>query len=91
MLSCVTNAILSSGIFLQPTAVESRMKFQRELVQTANFYEVTYQMRTVSLAFFALAIAFIGVGISGQRTFLYLGIVFLVLASLRLFRSSSKH
>ncbi len=44
-------------------------------------------MRTAYMAFFALAIAFIGIGISGQRTFLYVGIVFLVVAVLRLRRS----
>ena len=48
-------------------------------------------MRTASMAFFALAIAFIGIGISGQRTFLYVGIAFLVIAVLRLIRSSTRH
>jgi hypothetical protein len=42
------------------------------------------------MAFFALAIAFIGIGISGQRTFLYVGTAFLVIAVLRLVRSSPR-
>ena len=42
------------------------------------------------MAFFALAIAFIGIGISGQRMFLYIGIAFLVIAVLRLMRSSAR-
>src|SRR5258705_13670672 len=54
-------------------------------------YEVTKQMRTASMVFFALAIAFIGIGISGQRTFLYIGIAFLVIAVLRLMRSNTRH
>jgi hypothetical protein len=44
-------------------------------------------MPKVSGAFFALAIAFIAIGLSGQRTFIYIGIVFLVVALLRLRRS----
>lgn len=36
-----------------------------------------------SIAFLALAIAFIAIGISGQRPFIYVGIVFLVIALLR--------
>lgn len=36
-----------------------------------------------SIAFLALAIAFIAIGISGQRAFIYVGIVFLVIALLR--------
>jgi hypothetical protein len=43
-------------------------------------------MRTLSMAFFSIAIAFITIGISGQRTFLYIGIAFFVLAVLRLMR-----
>jgi hypothetical protein len=47
-------------------------------------------MRTLSMAFFAIAIAFIGIGITGQRTFLYVGITFLVLAVVRLLRSAKQ-
>jgi hypothetical protein len=47
-------------------------------------------MRVASLAFFAIAIAFFGVGISGQRTFLYVGIVFLALAIVQLKRTSRR-
>ncbi len=47
-------------------------------------------MRTASMAFFAVAIAFIGIGISGQRTFLYVGIAFLVIAVLRLIRAAKQ-
>ncbi|MGH9928133.1 MAG: hypothetical protein ACREA9_02785 [Pyrinomonadaceae bacterium] len=36
-----------------------------------------------SIAFLVLAIAFIAIGISGQRAFIYVGIVFLVIALLR--------
>jgi hypothetical protein len=43
-------------------------------------------MRTLSMAFFSIAIAFLAIGISGHRTFLYIGIAFLVLAVLRLVR-----
>ena len=37
-------------------------------------------MRYAPFPFLALAIAFIVLGATGQRTFIYLGIVFLVLA-----------
>jgi len=37
-------------------------------------------MRYAPYPFFALAIAFIAIGASGQRTFIYVGVVFLVLA-----------
>ena len=37
-------------------------------------------MRYAPFPFFALAIAFIAIGATGQRTFIYVGIVFLVLA-----------
>ncbi|MCM3903634.1 MAG: hypothetical protein ND866_18180 [Pyrinomonadaceae bacterium] len=37
-------------------------------------------MRYAPFPFFALAIAFIAIGASGQRTFIYVGIVFLILA-----------
>jgi len=38
------------------------------------------------IAFLALGVAFIAIGLSGQRTFIAIGIVFLVLALLRLRR-----
>jgi hypothetical protein len=44
-------------------------------------------MRHVHFAFFAIAIAFIGIGLSGQRAFTYLGIAFIFIALLRLLRS----
>jgi hypothetical protein len=44
-------------------------------------------MPKVSVAFFTLAIAFIAIGLSGQRTFVYIGIVFLVVALLRFRRN----
>ncbi|HET6646818.1 MAG TPA: LPXTG cell wall anchor domain-containing protein [Pyrinomonadaceae bacterium] len=37
-------------------------------------------MRYSFAPFLALAIAFIAIGVAGQRTFIYIGIVFLVLA-----------
>jgi hypothetical protein len=37
-------------------------------------------MRYAPFPFFALAIAFIAIGATGQRPFIYVGIVFLVLA-----------
>jgi hypothetical protein len=40
------------------------------------------------MAFFAIAIAFFGIGITGHRTLLILGIVFLVLAIIQLSRTS---
>ena len=45
-------------------------------------------MRTASMAFFALAIAFIGIGITDQRTFLYVGIAFLVISVFRFIRAA---
>jgi hypothetical protein len=41
------------------------------------------QMRNISLVFLVLAVAFIALGISGQRTFLFVGLAFLVVAMLR--------
>lgn len=46
-------------------------------------------MRYAPFPFFALGIAFIAIGATGQRTFIYVGIVFLVLA-LVLMRKSYK-
>ena len=46
-------------------------------------------MRRIWLVFFALAIAFITIGLSGQRTFLYVGLAFMVIAILRLARRGS--
>jgi len=43
-------------------------------------------MRRAFMPFIALATAFIGIGISGQRVFLYIGIALLVFALYRYFR-----
>lgn len=40
-------------------------------------------MRNAAMVFLVLAIAFIAVGISGRRAFLFVGIAFLVVALLR--------
>jgi hypothetical protein len=40
-------------------------------------------MRNVALVFLVLAIAFIAIGLSGQRTFIYVGVAFLAVALLR--------
>lgn len=40
-------------------------------------------MRNVAYVFLVLALAFIVIGISGQRTFIWIGLVFLVVAMLR--------
>ena len=41
-------------------------------------------MRKIGYVFLTLAIAFIALGISGNRTFLYVGIAFLAIGLLRL-------
>ena len=40
-------------------------------------------MHRAAMVFFILAIAFIAIGASGRRTFLFVGIAFLVVALLR--------
>lgn len=40
-------------------------------------------MRNVAIVFLVLAIAFITIGLSGRRTFLFVGVAFLVVALLR--------
>lgn len=40
-------------------------------------------MRNAAIAFLVLGIAFIAIGLSGQRTFIYIGIAFLVVALLQ--------
>jgi len=45
-------------------------------------------MRQAAMVFLILAIAFIAIGISGRRTFLFIGIAFLVVAFIRWRRSS---
>jgi hypothetical protein len=40
-------------------------------------------MRNVAMVFLILAIAFIAVGLSGRRTFIFVGVAFLVVALLR--------
>ena len=47
-------------------------------------------MRTISMVFFSIAIAFLAIGISGQRTFLYIGIAFMVLAIARFVRAAKQ-
>lgn len=44
-------------------------------------------MRNVALVFLVLAIAFITIGLSGRRTFIFVGIAFLVVALLRWLRA----
>jgi hypothetical protein len=40
-------------------------------------------MRNLAVVFLVLAIAFIAIGLSGQRVFIYVGIAFLAVAILR--------
>lgn len=40
-------------------------------------------MRNAAMVFLVLAIAFITIGLSGRRTFIFVGIAFLVVALLR--------
>jgi hypothetical protein len=47
-------------------------------------------MRYAPFPFFALGIAFIAIGSTGQRTFIYVGIVFFVLALVMLARMSKR-
>jgi hypothetical protein len=47
-------------------------------------------MRTLYMAFFSIAIAFVAIGLSGHRTFLYIGIAFLILAIVRLVRAAKQ-
>ena len=44
-------------------------------------------MRNVALVFLVLAIAFITIGLCGRRTFIFVGIAFLVVALLRWLRA----
>jgi len=37
-------------------------------------------MRRSYLAFFSMGVAFIGIGLSTQRSFLYIGLVFLIIS-----------
>lgn len=46
-------------------------------------------MQKAPYAFIALGIAFIAIGVASQRAFLYIGIAFLVIAFIGLFRSRS--
>jgi hypothetical protein len=52
------------------------------IVQSNSTQEVTY-MRNVAMVFLVLGVAFIAIGLSGQRTFIYVGIAFLAVALLR--------
>jgi hypothetical protein len=45
--------------------------------------EGQFKMRNIAYVFLVLAIAFIALGISGQRTFLFVGLAFLIVAMLR--------
>jgi len=47
-------------------------------------------MRTISMVFFSIAIAFITIGLTANRTFLYVGIAFMVLAVARLVRATKQ-
>ncbi len=40
-------------------------------------------MRNVAMVFLILAIAFISIGLTGRRTFIFVGVTFLVVALLR--------
>jgi hypothetical protein len=40
-------------------------------------------MRNLAVVFLVLAVAFIAIGLSGQRTFIYVGITFLAVAIMR--------
>lgn len=44
-------------------------------------------MRNVAVVFLILAIAFLAIGLSGRRTFIFVGLAFLVVALLRWFRA----
>ena len=46
-------------------------------------------MRNAYLALFAIGIAFVTIGFSGQRTFIYIGLAFLLIAVIRLVRRTS--
>ena len=48
-------------------------------------------MRYSFAPFLALAIAFIAIGVTGQRTFVYIGIVFLILALVMLRKRRNQH
>ena len=48
-------------------------------------------MRYRFAPFLALAIAFIAIGVTGQRTFVYIGIVFLILALVMLRKRRNQH
>jgi hypothetical protein len=47
-------------------------------------------MRTISMVFFSIAIAFICIGLTANRTFLYVGLAFMVLAVARLVRATKQ-
>jgi hypothetical protein len=40
-------------------------------------------MRNSAVAFLALGIAFLAIGINGHKTFIYIGIVFMIIALVR--------
>jgi hypothetical protein len=47
-------------------------------------------MRKSYMGLFAVGIAFIGIGISGQRTFLYVGLVFLLMVLFLFLRTAKQ-
>ncbi|MGI9165247.1 MAG: hypothetical protein ACR2G5_02475 [Pyrinomonadaceae bacterium] len=51
-----------------------------------NYEVTTRKMPKQSIAFLAIGLAFIASGLSGQKAFIAIGIVFLVLALLRIRR-----
>jgi LPXTG-motif cell wall-anchored protein len=59
----------------------SRPSYQLQKKHTTTGHKKCNKpMRYAPFPFLALAIAFIAIGATGQRTFIYVGIVFLVLA-----------
>ena len=47
-------------------------------------------MRTIAMIFFSIGIAFVCIGLTANRVFLYVGLAFLILAIARLVRSSKR-
>lgn len=47
-------------------------------------------MRTISMVLFSIAVAFICIGLTANRTFLYVGVAFMVMAIARLVRASKQ-
>lgn len=47
-------------------------------------------MRTISMVFFSIGIALVTIGLTANRTFLYVGVAFLVLAIARLIQAAKQ-